>query len=82
MVRYLERLSHHFRFTNIHAFYLVKELANDYAELGAVYNGFSLNEEGAVANAIEKIGQAVDSSYTETTQMVRDEYPIHWKQYF
>lgn len=35
-----------------------------------MYNGFSLNEEGAVANAIEKIGQAVDSSYTETTQMV------------
>ncbi|KAI8997906.1 hypothetical protein BDB01DRAFT_772871 [Pilobolus umbonatus] len=46
------------------------ELASDYAELGAVYNGFSLNESGAVANAIEKIGQAVDASYTETTQMV------------
>lgn len=46
------------------------ELANDYAELGAVYNGFSLNESGALANAIEKIGQAVDASYTETAQMV------------
>ncbi|KAG1054514.1 hypothetical protein G6F43_003480 [Rhizopus delemar] len=46
------------------------ELANDYAELGAVYNGFSLNESGAVANAIEKIGQAVDAGYTETGQMV------------
>ncbi|KAI8138270.1 hypothetical protein BJV82DRAFT_717501 [Fennellomyces sp. T-0311] len=46
------------------------ELANDYAELGAVYNGFSLNESGAVANAIEKIGQAVDASYTESAQMV------------
>jgi sorting nexin-4 len=46
------------------------ELANDYAELGAVYNGFSLNETGAIANAIEKIGQAVDASYTETGQMV------------
>ncbi|RCH78200.1 Autophagy-protein 20, partial [Rhizopus stolonifer] len=46
------------------------ELANDYAELGAVYNGFSLNETGAVANAIEKIGQAVDASYTETGHMV------------
>lgn len=45
-------------------------MANDYAELGAVYNGFSLNETGAVANAIEKIGQAVDASYTETGQMV------------
>ncbi|KAI9249736.1 hypothetical protein BDA99DRAFT_589927 [Phascolomyces articulosus] len=46
------------------------ELANDYAELGAVYNGFSLNESGPVANAIEKIGQAVDASYTESAQMV------------
>ncbi|KAI7860990.1 hypothetical protein BDC45DRAFT_10740 [Circinella umbellata] len=46
------------------------ELANDYAELGAVYNGFSLNESGSVANAIEKIGQAVDASYTESAQMV------------
>ncbi|KAI9267831.1 hypothetical protein BY458DRAFT_511503 [Sporodiniella umbellata] len=46
------------------------ELANDYAELGAVYNGFSLNETGAVANAIEKIGQAVDAGYTETGHMV------------
>ncbi|RCI04118.1 Autophagy-protein 20 [Rhizopus stolonifer] len=46
------------------------ELANDYAELGAVYNGFSLNETGAIANAIEKIGQAVDAGYTETGQMV------------
>lgn len=45
-------------------------MANDYAELGAVYNGFSLNESGAVANAIEKIGQAVDAGYTETGQMV------------
>ena len=47
------------------------ELANDYAELGAVYNGFSLNESGPVANAIEKIGQAVDASYTESAQMVK-----------
>ncbi|CAO3597790.1 unnamed protein product [Absidia cylindrospora] len=46
------------------------ELANDYAELGAVYNGFSLNEEGEVANAIEKIGQAVDASYSNTGEMV------------
>ncbi|KAI8063533.1 hypothetical protein BC940DRAFT_327364 [Gongronella butleri] len=46
------------------------ELANDYAELGAVYNGFSLNEEGHVANAIEKIGQAVDASYSNMGEMV------------
>ncbi|KAI9281395.1 hypothetical protein BC943DRAFT_282404 [Umbelopsis sp. AD052] len=46
------------------------ELANDYAELGAVYNGFSLNETGQLANAIEKVGQAVDSSYTMTGQLI------------
>ncbi|CAO3678848.1 unnamed protein product [Umbelopsis vinacea] len=46
------------------------ELANDYAELGAVYNGFSLNETGQLANAIEKVGQAVDSSYTLTGQLI------------
>ncbi|CAO3591117.1 unnamed protein product [Absidia cylindrospora] len=46
------------------------ELANDYAELGAVYNGFSLNEEGEVVNAIEKIGQVVDTSYSNTGKMV------------
>ncbi|KAJ2958959.1 hypothetical protein NQZ79_g5541 [Umbelopsis isabellina] len=46
------------------------ELANDYAELGAVYNGFSLNESGQLANAIEKVGQAVDSSYTSTGQLI------------
>ncbi|ORZ23513.1 hypothetical protein BCR42DRAFT_404936 [Absidia repens] len=46
------------------------ELASDYAELGAVYNGFSLNEDGEVANAIEKIGQAVDTSYSNTGEMV------------
>ncbi|GAB5587093.1 Sorting nexin [Umbelopsis nana] len=46
------------------------ELANDYAELGAVYNGFSLNENGQLANAIEKVGQAVDSSYTLTGQLI------------
>ncbi|RUS23136.1 PX domain-containing protein [Endogone sp. FLAS-F59071] len=46
------------------------DLANDYAELGAVYNGFSLNEVDTLANAIEKVGQAVDSSYTATGHMV------------
>ncbi|RUS24041.1 hypothetical protein BC938DRAFT_474215 [Jimgerdemannia flammicorona] len=46
------------------------DLANDYAELGALYNGFSLNEAGDLANAIEKVGQAVDSSYTATGHMV------------
>ncbi|KAL1915855.1 uncharacterized protein VTP21DRAFT_6243 [Calcarisporiella thermophila] len=46
------------------------ELANDYSELGAIYNGFSLNETGALANAIEKVGQAIDSSYVSTGEMI------------
>lgn len=46
------------------------DLSNDYAELGAIYNGFSLNEHGELANAIEKVGQAVDSSYMATGSLV------------
>ncbi|KAI8341082.1 hypothetical protein BC941DRAFT_346665 [Chlamydoabsidia padenii] len=59
-----------YRVANYMNNHLEKKLANDYAELGAVYNGFSLNEEGQVANAIEKIGQAVDASYSNTGEMV------------
>lgn len=46
------------------------DLANDYAELGALYNGFSLNESGNLAAAIEKVGQAIDSSYMSTGSAV------------
>ncbi|KAG5458948.1 MAG: hypothetical protein BJ554DRAFT_736, partial [Olpidium bornovanus] len=47
-----------------------EDLANDYSELGALYNGFSLNESGNLAAAIEKVGQAVDSSYMSTSSAV------------
>jgi hypothetical protein len=40
-------------------------------ELGAVWNGFSLNESSELATAIEKTGQAVDSTYVTTTRLVR-----------
>ncbi|OZJ03037.1 hypothetical protein BZG36_03264 [Bifiguratus adelaidae] len=46
------------------------DYANDYAELGAVYNAFSLNETDKLANAIERVGQAVDCVYTETGKMI------------
>ncbi|KAI8096428.1 uncharacterized protein BX664DRAFT_323974 [Halteromyces radiatus] len=46
------------------------ELANDYAELAALYNGFSLNEMNTIAIAIEKMGQTVDDAYTKTGDMV------------
>lgn len=47
------------------------ETAQDYSELGAALNGFSLNESGALATAMEKTGQAVDASYMSTTRLVR-----------
>lgn len=45
-------------------------LSTDMAELGARYNGFSLSEQSAtVAAAIERVGQAVDSSYIATEEL-------------
>ncbi|ORY05254.1 hypothetical protein K493DRAFT_252912 [Basidiobolus meristosporus CBS 931.73] len=48
----------------------IGDLANDFAELGAVFNGFSLNETDSLANAIERIGQAVDTTFMSTGSMV------------
>jgi sorting nexin-41/42 len=39
-------------------------------ELGATWNGFSLNESGDLAAAIEKTGQAIDTTYMTTTRLV------------
>lgn len=47
------------------------ELATDYSELGARYNAFSLSESGTLATAIERVGQAVDSSYIATEELAR-----------
>lgn len=49
----------------------MSELSTDYAELGARYNGFSLSEQGSLSAAIEKTGQAVDSSYIATEELAR-----------
>ncbi|KDN40422.1 hypothetical protein K437DRAFT_295840 [Tilletiaria anomala UBC 951] len=48
------------------------EAGADYAELGAVLNGFSLSEHGELAYAIEKTGQAADASYVATGHMLQD----------
>lgn len=46
------------------------KLSADFAELGARYNGFSLSEQSpTVAAAIERIGQAVDSTYISTEEL-------------
>ncbi|KAI9731273.1 MAG: Sorting nexin, cytoplasm-to-vacuole targeting pathway/endosomal sorting [Claussenomyces sp. TS43310] len=43
--------------------------ASDLAELGARYNGFSLSEQSpSLAAAIERVGQAADSSYLATEE--------------
>ncbi len=48
----------------------LSSLSTDMAELGARYNGFSLSEQSqTLATAIEKIGQAVDSSYIATEEL-------------
>ncbi|KAL8806721.1 MAG: hypothetical protein Q9182_001118 [Xanthomendoza sp. 2 TL-2023] len=45
-------------------------LSTDMAELGARYNGFSLSEQSTtVAAAVERIGQAADSSYIATEEL-------------
>ena len=53
------------------------EASADYAELGAILNGFSLTESGQLATAIERTGQAADSTYISTGQMLRD-----WEERF
>lgn len=48
----------------------LSSLSIDMAELGARYNGFSLSEQSStVAAAIERIGQAADSSYIATEEL-------------
>ena len=54
------------------------ELAQDYRELGAALNGFSLVEQrpgeqqGYLSVALEKTGQANDTTYASTTKLVQD----------
>lgn len=42
----------------------------DLSELGARFNAFSLEENGALATSIEKVGQAIDNSYIATEALV------------
>jgi len=50
-------------------------LAQDYQDLGAALNGFSLNEQHGhlhLSAALEKTGQANDTTYVSTTKLVQD----------
>lgn len=48
------------------------DYAQDHADLGAALNGFSLNEGNQLAAAIEKTGQAVDTTYVSTTKLLQE----------
>lgn len=56
----------------------VLELAQDHRELGAILNGFSLTEQhpdeqqSHLSAALEKTGQANDTTYASTTKLVQD----------
>ncbi|KAJ3550331.1 hypothetical protein NMY22_g536 [Coprinellus aureogranulatus] len=48
------------------------DYAQDHADLGAALNGFSLNERNELAAAIERTGQAVDTTYVSTTKLLQE----------
>lgn len=50
---------------------LTVELSKDYEALGGAYNAFSLNESGGpLPQAIERVGQASDSTYLSLQELV------------
>ena len=49
---------------------LLRDSSQGHAELGATLSGFSLSEQGQLAAAIEKTGQAVDTTYISTTEPI------------
>lgn len=48
------------------------DFAQDHAELGAALNGFSLNESDQLSTAIERTGQAIDTTYMSTTRLLQE----------
>lgn len=46
------------------------DISNDFQELGARFNSFSLEEKGPVATSIETVGQAFDHSYIATEALI------------
>ncbi|KAG9287346.1 hypothetical protein G9A89_023717 [Geosiphon pyriformis] len=68
--KFANHMSQNLEKTNRRILKRLSDLSNDYADLGAVYNGFSLNESGNLAHAIEKVGQAVDSSFMATGYLI------------
>lgn len=46
------------------------DMASEYSDLGARLNAFSLEEDGSLANSIEKVGQSIDNTYISTEALV------------
>ncbi|KAJ1501399.1 Sorting nexin, cytoplasm-to-vacuole targeting pathway/endosomal sorting [Coelomomyces lativittatus] len=47
------------------------DLSSDYGDLAAIYNAFSTTESGAVSNAVEKIGIALEVLQSTTMKLFR-----------
>jgi hypothetical protein len=58
------------RYSPLNALLSAIDYSQDHMELGAIWNGFSLNETGELAAAIEKTGQAIDSTCMTTVRLV------------
>ncbi|CAG8496654.1 12027_t:CDS:2, partial [Acaulospora colombiana] len=67
--KFSTHISQNMEKTNKRIWKRLNDFSHDYSELGALYNGFSLNENGDLANAVEKVGQAVDSTYIATRSL-------------
>jgi hypothetical protein len=58
------------RYTPLNAPLSAIDYSQDHMELGAIWNGFSLNETGELAAAVEKTGQAIDATCMTTVRLV------------
>ncbi|KAF8310081.1 hypothetical protein DL93DRAFT_2062389 [Clavulina sp. PMI_390] len=70
--RFASHISHNMERVNRRTVKRWSELAHDNSELGAVFNGFSLSEQGHLAAGLEKSGQAIDTTYISTTRLLQD----------
>ncbi|CAI2168127.1 14682_t:CDS:2 [Funneliformis geosporum] len=65
--KFAYHISQNLEKTNKRTWKRLNDLSTDYAELGAIYNGFSLNEHGELSNAIEKIS-LLEAEFSEPLQ--------------
>lgn len=54
--------------------------AKDCADLGGQFNAFSLESQGDLATAVEKVGQALDTGYLSTDLALKDSLTIEFSE--